>query len=54
MRTVAATGKMWAKDGKQYQEVTRYEDGKISGGRYGWTLKDLKTRAELAPKPIAF
>jgi len=41
MGTVAATGKMWTKDGKRYWEVTKYEDGKISGGRYGWTLIEV-------------
>jgi hypothetical protein len=41
MRTIAATGKMWAKDRKQYQEVTTYEDGKIASVRYGWKLQEV-------------
>ena len=40
MRTLRATGKMWPKDGKQYQEWTTYEDGKIASVRYGWKLQE--------------
>jgi len=40
MGTVAATGKMWTKDGKRYWEVTKYEDGKIASVRYGWKLQE--------------